>query len=69
MVTDATLGFFYFILSTVIYAWKIVTSKVPMSTPQNVNKETYIYKNASNRELKFDIYYPLGKTQQEYPFI
>lgn len=69
ILTDATLGFFYFILSIIIYAWKVVTSKVPMSTPQNINKETYIYKNASKRDLKFDIYYPAGNQQQQYPFI
>ena len=37
VLTDATLGFYYFILSIILYAWKVVTSKVPMSTPKDVN--------------------------------
>ncbi len=69
VLTDATLGFYYFILSIILYAWKVVTSKVPMSTPKDVNKETYIYKTTSKRDLRFDIYYPTGRKQKNYPFI
>lgn len=67
--SDVTLGFYYFILSLLIYSWKTLTSKVPMSTPKDVNKETYTYKSTSNRDLKFDIYYPLDKPLRSYPFV
>lgn len=66
---DATLGFYYFILSIFIYFWKTITSKVPMDTPSEVNKKTYIYKKTSDQDLKLDIYYPLGKNLKQYPFV
>lgn len=69
LLSDATLAIYYFILSMIIYFWKIITSKVPMSTPKVFFRKTYTYKSTSKKELKFDIYYPTDKTSNLYPFI
>lgn len=69
ILTDATLGFYYFLLSMIIYAWKVITSKVPMSTPDNITVKTYIYKTNDKRDLKLDIYYPNESKDQKLPFI
>lgn len=67
--SDVTLGLYYFILSIIVYLWKTVTSKVPMSTPGEIHKETYTYKKTGDRDLLLDIYYPTEKPLREYPFI
>lgn len=58
LISDATLGFVYFILSIFIYIWKTLTSKVPMSVSEDIKVETYIYKETEKKDLKIDIYYP-----------
>ncbi len=67
--SDVTLGVFYFVLSMFVYFWKTITSKVPMSTPKEMNKKTYTYKKTDTQDLKLDIYYPLDKNFNQYPFV
>lgn len=68
-IQDATLGFFYFLLSIFVYLWKLLTSKVPMSTPENIKHVTHTYRNTPDRDLKMDIYYPEGYQKKSYPLI
>lgn len=67
--TNATIGIYYFVLSAIIFFWKVITSKVPMSTPKEFNRKTYTYKSNIKRDLKLDIYYPVEKPLKLYPLI
>lgn len=66
---DASLGFYYFILSIIIFSWKTLTSKVPISINKNFTKDTHTYKTINNRDLKMDIWYPSKKYAKPYPLI
>ncbi len=66
---DATLGFYYFILSFLIFIWKTLTSKVPIETNRNFHKVTHIYKKTKNKDLKMDIWYPLNKNKKPFPLV
>lgn len=58
LVQDITLGFYSFILSIIIFTWKTLKSKIPIKSESKYNKETYIYKETENKDLKMDIYIP-----------
>lgn len=66
---DITLGFYYFILSLILFSWKILTSKVPMDINKNLTKLTYTYKKTQNRDLKMDIWYPSEKHKKNHPLV
>lgn len=66
---DVTLGFYYFILSILVFIWKTLTSKVPISTNKDFHKLTYIYKEVEDKDLKLDIWYPSKKCKQPYPLV
>ena len=57
LISDATLGFVYFILSIFIYIWKTLTSKVPMSVSEDIKVKPISIKR-QKKDLKIDIYYP-----------
>lgn len=69
LLQDVSLGFYYFILSIIIFIWRTLTSKVPISTNKDFNKLTYAYKKIKNKTLKMDIWYPAGKYKKSYPLV
>lgn len=69
LLQDVSLGFYYFILSIIIFIWRTLTSKVPISTTKDFNKLTYAYKKIKNKTLKMDIWYPAGKYKKSYPLV
>ena len=38
---DFTLGFYYFVLSLVIYFFKVMTSRLPLEPPKKYDYKTY----------------------------
>ena len=56
-IEDFTLGFYYFLISVIIYTWKTLRSKVPIDVDKEFESKTYVYKQADNKELKLDIWY------------
>lgn len=69
LIQDVTLGIYYFILSILIFLWKTLTSKVPISTNKDFQKKTYIYKQIKDKSLKMDIWYPSEKHKKPYPLV
>ncbi|QQY78967.1 acetyl esterase/lipase [Keratinibaculum paraultunense] len=67
-IEDLTLGLYYFLLSIIIYVWKIFTSKVPIEVDGEFRNKTYVYKKANNKELKLDIWYP-NSNKNKYPLV
>lgn len=68
-ISDATLGFVYFMLSIFVYIWKVLTSKVPMSVSGDFPMNTYTYKETEKRDLKMDIYYPISNSNKVFPLV
>lgn len=68
-IADFALGVFYFILSLIIYIWKVLNSKVPISTEEDFTLKTYIYKSTENIDLKVDIWYPNSPILEKYPLV
>ena len=66
---DATLGFYYFILSIIMFVWKTLGSKIPIDTNKNFRKITRVYKEVEDKELKVDIWYPNRKYSGPYPLV
>lgn len=66
---DATLGFYYFILSIIIFVLKTLRSKLPISTDKDFIRNTYTYKSIKNKDLKMDIWYPSKKYKKPYPLV
>ena len=69
LLEDITLGFYYFILSIIVFAWKTLTSKVPISTKKDLHRRTYTYKRTKTKDLKLDIWYPKTKNKSPYGLI
>ena len=69
VIEDATLGFYYFILSMIMFAWKTLNSKVPIATSKDFPKVTHIYKRIEDKDLKMDIWYPNNKYKGPYPLV
>lgn len=67
-IEDLTLGFYYFLLSIIIYTWKIIRSKFPIEVDGEFENKTYVYKKADNKELKLDIWYPRSNLYK-YPLV
>lgn len=67
-IEDLTLGFYYFLLSIIIYIWKVFTSKVPIEVDGEFKNKTYVYKHTDNKELKLDIWYP-NNNKNKYPLV
>ncbi len=65
---DATLGFYYFIMSLLVYGWITLTSKVPIHTPKTFNYKTYTFKKTPKKDLKLDLWYP-DKFKKSYPLV
>jgi acetyl esterase/lipase len=65
---DATLGFYYFIMSLLVYGWITLTSKVPIHTPKTLNYKTYTFKKTPKKDLKLDLWYP-DKFKKSYPLV
>ena len=51
-IQDATLGVYYFIISAIIYTWKVLTSRVPIEINKDFSCKTFVYKKLKNRKLK-----------------
>ena len=68
-IEDATLGFYYFLLSVIMFIWKTLSSKIPIATNKDFDKVTHIYKNIEDRDLKMDIWYPNNKYPGSYPLV
>lgn len=66
---DLTLGFYYFIISLLIYGWKTITYRLPISTPKNIDSITMTYKIVEDKELKMDIWFPPNKVNISYPLV
>lgn len=66
---DATLGFYYFILSIIMFIWKTLSSKIPINTNKSFHKITRVYKEVEDKELKVDIWYPNNKYLGPYPLV
>ena len=66
---DATLGFYYFILSIIMFIWKTLGSKIPIDTNKDFHKITRVYKEVEDKELKVDIWYPNKKYSGPYPLV
>ena len=67
-IEDLTLGFYYFLISTIIYILKTLKSRVPIEVDGDFKSKTFIYKKANNKKLKLDIWYPL-KASKNYPLV
>lgn len=55
---NLTLGFYYFLISLFIYAWKTLNSRIPINVSKKFEPQTFIYKKAQNKDLKLDIWLP-----------
>ena len=66
---DFTLGFYYFVLSLVIYFFKVMTSRLPLEPPKKYDYKTYTYKEFGKKLLKIDIWYPLERHDINYPLV
>lgn len=66
---DITLGFYYFILSLIVFSWKVLASRVPMDINKKITKLTYIYKRTPTKDLKMDVWYPSEKSKKNYPLV
>ena len=67
-IEDLTLGFYYFLISAFIYAWKTLRSKVPMDVDENFESKTFVYKKTKKRKLEMDIWFPL-KNNKKTPLV
>lgn len=65
---DLTLGFYYFLLSFVLYIWKTLRSKVPIDVNGDFESETFVYKETENRTLKLDLWLP-QKEKDKHPVV
>lgn len=66
---DLTLGFYCFVLSLIIYVFKIMTSRLPLEPNKKFDYKTYTYKVSGKKSLKLDIWYPLEKYHINYPLV
>lgn len=67
-VADATLGFYYFLLSSVVYLWKTLSSKVPIDVDMEFESKTYVYKKTKNKKLKLDLWLP-EQSSEKHPLV
>lgn len=67
-IADLTLGFYYFLLSFVLYIWKTLKSKVPIDVDGEFESQTFVYKETENKKLKLDLWLPL-KPKGKYPLV
>lgn len=67
-IEDLTLGFFYFLMSIFIYAWKTFNSRVPINVSKKFEPKTYIYKKTKDNELKLDVWLP-SKNKASTPLV
>ena len=65
---DLTLGFYYFLISIFVYAWKALRASVPIGVDKEFKSNTFVYKRTKNKDLKLDIWYPL-KNNGLYPLV
>lgn len=68
-ISDATLGFIYFIASIFLYIWKVLRSKVPMDVNGDFPIVTCVYKETDKKNLKMDIYYPINHSNRPLPLV
>lgn len=66
-IQDATLGVYYFIISAIIYTWKVLTSRVPIEIKKDFSCKTFVYKKLKNRKLKLDLWLP--GNNKKYPLV
>ena len=65
-IEDLALGFFYFLMSVFIFAWKTINSRVPINsgeTGRKIKPQTFVYKEAKDNELKLDLWLPSGNRE------
>lgn len=67
-ISDLTLGIGYFLISGIIYIYKLLTSTVPMHVNEEIEMHTYVYKKSDKKDLKIDIYYP-NKSGDNHPLV
>lgn len=63
------LGIIYFIGTLFIFIYKTLRSKVPMEVNEEIDVKTVVYKTIDEKNLKIDIYYPIGKPKKSYPLV
>lgn len=68
-IADFALGIFYFLMSLLVYGWKILNSKVPIAHNEDFSYDTYIYKSTDVLDLKVDIWYPNFPVKEKYPLV
>ena len=68
-IQDITLGFYYFLMSSIIYIWKILNSKIPIDINKEFLKTTHTYKKTNNKDLKMDIWHPSDKHKKAHSLV
>lgn len=66
-IADFSLGFYYFLLSAIIYVYKVLKSKIPIEVDKDFQPRTYVYKEVEDRNLKLDLWLPSNK--KKYPVV
>ncbi|HHV45849.1 MAG TPA: alpha/beta hydrolase [Tissierellia bacterium] len=66
-ITDFSLGFYYFLLSLIIFGYKTLRSKIPIEVDKDFKPETFVYKELKDRNLKLDLWLPSNK--KKYPVV
>lgn len=57
-IADFSLGFYYFLLSAIIYGYKTLKSRIPIEVNRDFEPETFIYKEIEDKSLKLDLWLP-----------
>ena len=66
-IADLSLGFYYFILSVIIYLYKLLKSKIPIEVDRDIEPKTYVYKDIGEKSLKLDLWLP--SNDMKYPVV
>jgi len=66
-IVDVTIGIYYFIISAIIYVWKVLNSRIPIEVNKNFTCKTFVYKKLKNRKLKLDLWLP--GNGKKYPLV
>lgn len=66
-IEDISLGIYYFLISAIIYGWRLLLARVPIKVDKEFITETYVYKVVDNKELKLDLWLP--SRDNKYPVV
>ncbi|NLJ78381.1 MAG: alpha/beta hydrolase [Tissierellia bacterium] len=67
-IEDMALGIYYFLISLVIFIWKILNARIPLDVDEDLKPDTYVYKRVDDKELKMDIWFP-SMDMRRYPLV